>query len=610
MQPATTEDYHLESINTTTRPMKKSSRGAATGGIHKRTKSSVIKRYKTFFRNLIFIGISMCIAYKLLFSTSSKSNDQQQPLTLTDVKSHGSLVDSINSNKDLLGSVRNSDVYQVDPNAAWRKPIVFDPRYSLAATTLPPNHHRCSVMTYVKSEEERQSVNTMLQVWKRAWWAFGFEPIILTEDDCKIHPRYEEFNNSEDISDESKDRFRKIFAWTARGAGLFADYTVMPVNWYDDEETLGLFRSCNFGAPTKYEDFDYDLFHGDVEYVTKLIEALFKIEDDEDLIDDSFDDRSETSVIAQYTPEKLENMIDGEERSISQAADIANAHLHHAFFLKYPKGIAVVDPFSNDALTSPAYTFAERLSKCPKVEFAESCPPTKEYLDMADKIKENHLSAREAAFHICGNPCAVSPDDTEESLFGISKAAKVEVMNSLPPSNSGYLSIISLPHPVSALTMTLDKLDADAYSSRKNLLRDPALRALTSQQIPSNLVGVDDRLLLIKDAIYQLPSTSNITWMIWEQEFGQSQSQDELSEWDLGFEIDGHKKRPSTVQTKSWMHKLAENAIKRVNVADDKDKKAIEAWNTGDSEMWKFLTGWLDLRSTEFHKIVFETKNL
>lgn len=576
---------------------------------HERPNSGRLVRHRTLLRNFTVFCVVVIVLWKCLPSATTTSTGSPTPLK--EVKTHNTLLNAIKSNQELLDDISHGKIYGVDPAAAWRKPIVFDPRYSVASTKIPPAHRRCQVSTYIDSEDERQKVNELLQVWKRAWWAFGFEPVILTRKDCESNPNYSEFNASADIEVEYKVRNRKLFAWAAHGAGLYADYTAIPATWFDSDDTLELFKSCNFAHPVKYRDTELDLFHADISYAKKIINALLKGSTDPELVDDLFYEE-EQNLIAHYTPDNMEKMFDGNEKNVAETANIANAHLHHAFLSKYPKGIAILDPNGDDALNEPARRLAKRLASCPQFEDSDSCPPTQPNLKMADKLQKSHVPVRSSSERLCGNPCT--------SKDGISTSPiHTEVTPFLPPANSGYFSCVGIAHPLSVLTMTEGKADVNANSARKHLLRDPTVRALTSGYITSDMVGIDQRLLLVKDAMYTLPSISNSTWLIWEQEFGQDQVQEELVEWDLGFAMD--EKRPSTrknnkdSKTVSWIQQLGENAIGRVipkkkKLKNDEDKTAIEAWNTGDSEMWKFLSGWLSQRNDELSRVVFETVNV
>lgn len=576
--------------------------------IHERPNSGRLIRHRSLLRNCAVFCVVMIVLWKCIPSATPAPAGSATPLK--DVKTHNTLLSAIKSNQEFLDDISQGKIYGVDPTAAWRKPIVFDPRYSVASTKIPPAHRRCRISTYIDSEDERQKVNELLQVWKRAWWAFGFEPVILTRKDCESSPDYREFNASADIDVDYKVRNRKLFAWAARGAGLYADYTAIPATWFDSDDTLELFKSCRFAHPVKYKDAELDLFHADVTHAKKIVNALLKGSSDPELVEDLFYEE-EQNPIAQYTPDNIKKMFDGEEKSLAETARIANAHLHHAFLLKYPKGIAILNPNGEDSLNEPARRLAERLASCPQFEDSDSCPPTRPNLKMADKLQNSHVPVRSSSERLCGNPCS--------SKDGISTSGvHTEATSFLPAANSGYFSCVGIAHPLSVLTVTEGKPDVNANSARKHLLRDPSVRALTSGYITSDMVGIDQRLLLVKDAIYTLPSISNSTWLLWEQEFGQDQVQEELVEWDLGFSMD--EKRPSTLDKNndskkmSWIQQLADNAIARVipkknKEKIDEEKIAIEAWNTGDSEMWKFLSSWLDQRNDDLSRVVFETVN-
>lgn len=99
------------------------------------------------------------------------------------------------------------------------------PSFPIPDRSVSPS--RCPVYTYFDISKHRSdSLDAkILTIWKRSFWALGFQPIVLTEKDAKSHPRY---NDLRDVEWRGLAEFHGIGKWfaMAQRGGLYTDYTV------------------------------------------------------------------------------------------------------------------------------------------------------------------------------------------------------------------------------------------------------------------------------------------------------------------------------------------------------------------------------------------------
>ena len=90
----------------------------------------------------------------------------------------------------------------------------------------PSRQSRCPVYTYYDATKHHDSA--LLQVWKRSFWALGFNPIVLSDKDAKKHPSYNAFRTRGLVGVSKSPDFGKWLVMSQRG-GLFVEYRVFPL---------------------------------------------------------------------------------------------------------------------------------------------------------------------------------------------------------------------------------------------------------------------------------------------------------------------------------------------------------------------------------------------
>lgn len=199
------------------------------------------------------------------------------------------LMNSINSQQRLIPAVDQGHTYRLEkPLGPWREQYITrnyqEKTQKLlsvgSSSAIPHAHTRCPIYTYFgyedpstmsKSSFPEDSINLyankavagvnqhfydselgILEAWKRAWYAMGFKPTILTKADAEKHPYYSKYVNVSTSSIHHTSSVHSILtkylSWTAVGAGLLSDYRVFPATRNYDNEVFAKLRECNFSG--------------------------------------------------------------------------------------------------------------------------------------------------------------------------------------------------------------------------------------------------------------------------------------------------------------------------------------------------------------------------
>jgi len=101
-----------------------------------------------------------------------------------------------------------------------------------------------TIMTYfdVDPDNNPNVQNQILELWKKTWTRFGYNPIVLTEWDATKHHEYQNIKNIlKSLKTESnrKTQMAKFYRWLAfdySGAGLMTEYDVMPNSQFTTDD--------------------------------------------------------------------------------------------------------------------------------------------------------------------------------------------------------------------------------------------------------------------------------------------------------------------------------------------------------------------------------------
>lgn len=463
--------------------------------------------------------------------------------------------------------------------------------------------------TLDKQRASKDAESELLLTWRRAWWAQGFKPIILSPAEAMNNPVYEELQKVKDIKPSLRTDLMRWLAWENMGGGLLASNYLFPMGAQDDV-LLSYLRRGEFPSLTRWKGLDEGLFVGpkaDVHAIIKLVmsssnlgsaqSVLAAIQNDKTTNPFSVDEAPESlafyssRVINTQYPKLGDAITTSRSTGLKSLNQLIISHLHLTWQNIFSKGIAVVKPIPHHTtyLITPAYKLASRLAHCPESPLPDSCPP---------------------------NTPKCTPCDDERPLKITTPAHYTNV--------SDLFTIGVVPHPYTSATLISLQRDLSIRYIRRESARDPWITDLT-QEISAPRVPAAPRVLKFKEAVASEPGHFRSLWLPAEQ----LPIPDGDLDWIFGFQLpseasyadspsDGvptHDPKDGPAPTEAQLKLepgLIERAKKVVNAQAGKPKKAgpgiggvkeaIEAWNLADVEAWRFARAYLARKTVERRK--------
>ncbi|KAI9848998.1 MAG: hypothetical protein M1837_005889 [Sclerophora amabilis] len=473
---------------------------------------------------------------------------------------------------------------------------------------LPPLRKRPPIYTFfdttVKRNKETQAAEeNLLLTWRRAWWAQGFLPIVLSGAEAMKNPLYETLQLRQGREEQQLDpqleaELMKWLAWEHMGTGILANFLAIPMERYEDP-LLSYLRKGEYPTLTRYEGLESAIFVGEKEAIRGALKTVLdntNLKEIKSFVEavpkDTFTVDSSHDSIAYYDMnaidrhyKTLSDMIGKSSTAGREAlAQLINSHLHTMFQNVFSKGIAVLKPMPTHmtALVEPAFQIATLLGECSESPIPTSCPPNK------PKCK----------------PCA--------------SAHHLEITTPRVYRNkTGLYTIGTVPHPYTLASLTSQRETLDAAFIRRGTERDSWLSATTKEYL-GTAVSSSRQIVKFKEAVASELGTAHALWLTAEKE-----PPTENMEWYFGFQLPmkkdngsmatppvpgskpntrrGERKRdpkagaaqapPSTEelsQEKALLDK-AKAAIKSTNKPEEILRGTVEAWNLADTEAWKFV---------------------
>ncbi|KJX93888.1 hypothetical protein TI39_contig4244g00022 [Zymoseptoria brevis] len=492
----------------------------------------------------------------------------------------------------------------------WRSPFSSDTTLDEDRAVLPPLKERPPVYTYYDSSDRRKDEKSkraeleLLLIWRRAWWAQGFRPVILSKSEAINNPLYQTVQGTKLHAGLEHELFRWL-AWGNMGTGILANFLALPMASYNDP-LLSFLRRGEYPTLASYEGLGSGLYVGTKEEVAAaLTEAIgspaFKSAKllDQALGAGTVKVESNPGSIAFYgiatlkeKYEPIKALLDAEHigEAMELLPDLINSHLHLTWQNLFPKGIAVLKPIpeSTTALIEPAIEIARNLSQCPLSSIPTSCPP-------------NNPKCR---------PCVAN-----KVLISTPKVFR---------NDSSLFTIGTVPHPytIQSLVRQIDSKAMNVRFIRRETKRDIWIQAATKELLGTGLSAFA-RLSPFKSAVASDFGSACSLWLTAEHPPDMKKEQDAAElDWVFGFRIPretipsgksetpvpGPERRPpppkaefgdGPVPTKGDLQQertlyekakagLTDGAKPGVQLAEG-IKAAIEAWNVADTEAWKFV---------------------
>ena len=514
----------------------------------------------------------------------------------------------------------------------WMNPFSSSVTLDEDRAVLPHLLERPPVYTYYdrtakRAKEEAKADHELLLTWRRAWWAKGFRPVILSEAEAMNHPLYPTLK-PRNLPTELDFEFMRFLAWGHMGSGLLASWHCVPMAAYDDL-LLSHLRRGQYAQLTKFEGIGTGLFAGEESQINTAIQDAFNngelpsYQTITEAIGKQHWKTEQPGAIAHYDSKTikdkygpLQKIIDEDpvkgKRELNQLID---AHLHTVWQNTFSTGISVLKPLPDHstALVQPALDLAHLLAECPESVMQSSCPPNRPKC----------------------SPCV---------------ASKMHV--TMPPTfkNSSTIFTISVvPHPLTMITLNNDTVEHITVKHiRRNTDRDQWVLGITRNLLGDGRGG-PSRVVSIKEIVASEYGSARSLFFATEsfpisfhppppppksptndahpepekvRPFEESWLED--MDWVFGFSIprtsvahgeslppvpgperwakepaglpsQKHKAsdgKPPTDEQKVLEASLLRTARETIESKDEKTRKmrrVAEAWNLADTEAWKFV---------------------
>lgn len=482
--------------------------------------------------------------------------------------------------------------------------ITLDENRSLLPQLTPRTPIYCYYDTTVERDKENEEAESkLLLTWRKAWWAHGFKPIILSAAEAMNNPMYEELQRM-DFDPALKSDIMRWLAWENMGGGLLAQYLVFPMGPPDDP-LLAYFQRGDFPGLTRYKGLGDGLFAGPKAELASAIKLALATPDGKAAKDfvSALPPKGEGSgsvkvddtpkSLAFYNAATIEKNYPkvGEAISASRASGLGTlnqlitSHLHLTWQNTYSDGIAVLKPLPEHSthMIAPAYELAQRLAQCPQSPLPSSCPP-------------NRLTC---------SPCVSA------------QPMKISTPNRFQNKSSVY-AIGTVPHPYTTATLANPRQNIDIRWIRRDSDRDAWVSAVTKEILGTG-VSAGRRGLILKEAIASEIGSARSLWFSAERD---PPIPDDV-DWRFGFAIpaagdaddgksetpvpgperrpqppppdkaDGPVPSPDQLAAEPELLRRARAMGKTKKPADLVVRDAIEAWNLADTEAWHFARAYL-----------------
>ncbi|KAF2766053.1 hypothetical protein EJ03DRAFT_330441 [Teratosphaeria nubilosa] len=506
----------------------------------------------------------------------------------------------------------------------WRNPFSSSVTLDEERAVLPPVHLRPPVYTYFdpagrrKDDKSRQAEHDLLQIWRRAWWAHGFRPVILGKPEAMNNPLYHAVRGLQLTPDLELELMRWL-AWGNMGTGILSNWLALPMAPYDDP-LLAFMRRGDYPDLTRYHGLGNALFVGSKDGVQKALKAAVASPDIQSVKSiaeavpaDTIVSDSAPSAIAFYSTDAIKEKypaiklkLDEPETigdGLAMLPDLINSHLHMTWQNIFSKGIAVLkpEPQHTTSLIQPAIEIARNLSQCPETPIPASCPPNR------PKCK----------------PCVAS----------------APMAINTPPlfrNTSTLFTIATVPHPYTLNAVKYSREDMPVKFIRRETIRDAWILAVTKELLGTGLSSFA-RITTVKDAIASDQTSHRSLWLTAEQPPSVTNEKDlEELDWHFGFRLpreamdNGHSETPVPgperrppppkpewgdgkvksaeelnkekailEKAKEFVEKSGRKSSGQTQEPITKTREMIQAWHLADTETWKFVRAWNARRAVE-----------
>ncbi|KAF2664026.1 hypothetical protein BT63DRAFT_448601 [Microthyrium microscopicum] len=483
----------------------------------------------------------------------------------------------------------------------WLLPFSYDVTRDHERALLPPVQLRPPIYTFYEpskksSSDVQKAEERLIFQWRRAWYAQGFMPRVLGRPDAMQNPKYRTVQQL-GLQDNIEREFARWLAWENMGGGIITDWVTFPMADYNNA-LLSFLRRGQYPKLTRYERLKGGLFCGDKDVVKKGIASAIKQPDVKKALNfadkmfaDMFSIDSGQDGVAFYDSDTISKKykdiatpLFGSDRAkgLRLLGNLINAHLHgiwHATFTE----VAVLKPMakSTTAMVDPALYIAGNLTSCPPSNpMQSSCPP-------------NQPNCKRC---VSSQPVPIATPSSFRNT-----------------TEKFFIGIVPHPYTTASLTSNRDAIDAAFVRRLGHTGRDMWLTAVTSASQKGTNAA---KLSVLKSAVASNWAAGRTLWVTAEHGLPESELQ-----WIFGFSVphegvdvrvdaksetpvpgperrprnkedeDEGKARPEAeklVEEKRLLGK-AKSMVTSKSGPNKKVREAVEGWNMGDSEAWRFV---------------------
>ena len=376
----------------------------------------------------------------------------------------------------------------------WLSPFSSSVTLDEDRALLPPLAERPYIYTYydttIKRDKETKAVDQeLLLTWRRAWWAKGFRPVILTQAEAMANPLYRQLG-PKGMPKALEIEFSRWLAWSHMGTGLLADVYCVPMEAYDDALLTHL-RRGEFAQLTRFQDMGSGLFAGNRAQVESAVSdalndarlstfhsiteavksSLFRVEQPTSIA--YYDSVTLQKRYPTIKDEILRDPVAG-RRELNK---LIISHLHIVWQNTFSSGIEVLKPLPahTTALIEPSLHLAQLLAECPETLLPSSCPPNKPKC----------------------TPCVGSKTIiTQPESFR---------------NTSSLYTIATVPHPYTMITLNNQSTEITIPHIRRNTPRDAWIHSITRDVLGDGRGG-PSRVIALKDAVASEFSRTRSLW--------------------------------------------------------------------------------------------------
>ncbi|CAN9450385.1 unnamed protein product [Alternaria sp. RS040] len=508
----------------------------------------------------------------------------------------------------------------------WRNPFSYSVTLDENTALLPPLRERPPIYTYYdvpKKQDKDVSAaeQRLILAWRRAWWAQGFKPVVLSRAEAMHHPQYQLFQRMK-LDAKIEFEIMRWLAWGHMGGGVLVNWLALPMAEYENP-MLSFLRRNEYPKLSRVQSLDNAIFFGDRMTVDDAIKKVMG----NDLLKNVTASKDKLSKLAKKEGGPVVNLLSTKDIQVDNKANgiasynmatisskyktvadkftnttqavaldllatLINSHLHLTWQEQHPEGVAIVKPVPEHttALLRETTDIARNLTQCPSSPMPKSCPPNR------PKCK----------------PCDAN------------KSMKLQQFPEFV-NTTKFFTIGTVPHPytLTSLHYTRDMIDTNFL--RNSASRDLWIRKLTDKSIPSEHTE-EFRVLKFKELVAAAPA--HTLWLTAERI-----TQDDL-DWIFGFGLPQNASttaEPSSpskeseiiifprpeppkpiegidVPDEKWIEKEQERLKKARDAIKSKDRNmksvvgAVEQWNLADTEAWRFSRAYSARRRQERKK--------